>query len=204
MFTGTKALSARVEGVNGFGNEFLAGTAFAADEDGGARRRDLCHQVEQDMHFVALANDAGKIEALLQGALELHVLIAQATGLNGLRHLREQLVVGPRLGDVVHRAVLERGARHLNGTERGDQNHGKLRITPADFFQHVQAIAVRQAYVEQKKIKRMFFELGEAGFSGFGAGDAIAFAPEQELKTLADFGFVVNYEDGALRHGPLS
>src|SRR5207253_7410186 len=50
----------------------------------------------------------------------------------------------------------------------------------------------------------MLFELGEPGFRGFGAGYAVAFAFQQNLQAFSNLGFVVDDEDGALRHGRLS
>ena len=64
--------------MNRLGDQLLAGTAFAADQHGGARRRHLGDQIEQRQHLVALADDVGEIETLLQRALELDVFFAQA------------------------------------------------------------------------------------------------------------------------------
>ena len=50
----------------------------------------------------------------------------------------------------------------------------------------------------------MLFQFGEARFPGLRAGDAVAFTFQQNFKAFADFRFVVNYQDGTLRHGPLS
>ena len=73
-----------------------------------------------------------------------------------------------------------------------------------NLLQHVQAVAVRQADVQQEKIVGMLFELLQAGFAGLRTGDAVALAPQQEFEALANFRFVINHEDGTLRHGPLS
>ncbi len=77
---------------------------------------------------------------------------------------------------------------------------GKLRIAPPDFRQHLEAVAVRQAHVEQHQIERMLFELLKAGRAGFRERDVEAFRGEQRFEAFADFGFVVYDEDGALRH----
>src|SRR5215471_11713940 len=102
--------------MNGLGDEFLAGAAFPADQHGRARGPDLCHEIKQGEHLFALSHDIGEIEALLEGALQLHVFVPQAPRFDGLGHLREKLVVRPRLRDVVHRAALECGASHFNRT----------------------------------------------------------------------------------------
>src|ERR1700676_327744 len=182
---------ARGCGMNGFGDEFFAGAAFAADQNGGARGSDLRDQVEKLLHLVALADDAGKTEALLEGALELNVFFAQAPRFDGLRHLRQQFIVGPRLGDVVHRAVFEGGARHVDRAVRGDQHHGKIGIAAADFLEQIEAVAVRQADVEKQQVEGMLFELGQTGLAGTCAGNSVAFAGEQYFEAFANFGLVV-------------
>ena len=63
----------------------------------------------------------------------------------------------------------------------------RLRIAPVNFPQQLQAIAVGKADVEQQQIVGMLFQLGEAGFAGLRAGDAVAFAGEQEFEAFADF-----------------
>ncbi len=178
--------------MNRLGDEFLTRAALSADENRGPRRRDLRDQVQEHLHFVALADDVGKIEALFEGAFELDVFIAEATRFNCLRHLRQQFIVGPRLGDVVHRSILESGAGHLDGTVGGDQHDGELRIAAVNLLQHVQAVAVRQADVQQQKIVGMLFQFLEAGFAGFRAGDTVAFAPQQEFEAFANFRFVID------------
>ncbi len=160
---------ARGCGVNRLGDEFLARSAFAVDQHGRARWRHLADQVEHGEHLVAFADDVGKVVALLQRALELDVFFAQAAAFDGLRDLHEQFIVGPRFGDVVLRAALERGPRHVDRAVGRDQDDGKMRVAPVDFAQQIEAIAVGQADVEQEKIERFFFKQRQAGFAGFGA-----------------------------------
>ncbi len=188
--------------MDGLGNQLLAGAAFAADENGGARRCDLRNQIEQREHFVALADDVGEVVALLERALELNIFFAQAAAFDGLRDLQEQLVVRPRLGDVVLCAALERGASHVDRAVRGDQNDRKRGIAVSDFAEHVETVAVGQTDVEQEEIERVVLKLSQALAAGFGAGYDITFRAEQEFQTFADFALVINDEDRAFRHAP--
>ena len=66
-------VAARRVGVNGLGDEFLAGAAFALDEHSGAAGRHLGDQVEDPQHDFAFAHDVGEVVALLEGALELQI-----------------------------------------------------------------------------------------------------------------------------------
>src|SRR5437660_8474016 len=135
--------------VNCLGDELLTRAALAADENRGARRRNLRDEVQKHLYFVALADNVREIEALLKGALELDVLIAKPARFHGLRHLGKQFIVGPRLGDVVHRAILESGASHIDRTVGGDQHNGELRIAAVNLLEHVEPVAVRQADVQE-------------------------------------------------------
>ena len=74
----------------------------------------LADQIEHSEHFVALADDIREVVALLESSLELYVFLSQAAAFDSLRNLNEQFVIGPRLGDVVLRAALERGSSHVN------------------------------------------------------------------------------------------
>src|SRR5438552_6635780 len=54
-------------------------------------------------------------------------LVAKTARFDGLRYLSEQFLVGPRLGNVIHRAVLEGGARHIDRAVGGDQYDREVR-----------------------------------------------------------------------------
>ena len=74
---------------------------------------------------------------MLEGALELDVFIAQTAAFDGERNLRDEFVVGPRLGDVVLRAAFECRASHINRTKGGDEDDGELRIAAANFAEEL-------------------------------------------------------------------
>jgi hypothetical protein len=58
VLMGTKGLSlARRVGVDGLGDHLLAGAALALNQHGGTAGRDLCHQIEDLQHDLALAHD---------------------------------------------------------------------------------------------------------------------------------------------------
>jgi hypothetical protein len=195
---------ARGSGVNRFGDDFFTGAAFAAEQNGGARRRDLCDEVEHGLHLVALADDVWKVVALLQGALELNVFVAEAAAFDRERDRGDEFVIGPRLGDEILRAAFECGASHIDGAEGGDQDDGELRIARANFAQQFDAVAAGQAYVKKQKIERAILEFLKACFAIFGERNVEAFRSQEGFEAFADFDLVVNDEDCALRHGPVS
>ena len=125
------------------GDHFFSGAAFAGNQHGGARRRNLSDQVEHGEHLLALADDVGEIVALLERALELNVFFPQPPAFDGHGNLRDQFVIRPRLSDVVLRAAFERRARHVDRAVRGDQNDRQVRIAAANLAQQFEAVAVR-------------------------------------------------------------
>jgi len=88
--------------------------------------------------------------------------------------LGSNFIVGPRLGDVVHRAILESGASHFDRTVSGDQDNGKLRIAAVNLLEHVETVAVRQAHVQQEKVIGMLLELFRDRTHPFRAGYTVA------------------------------
>jgi len=116
-------VSPRRSCMDAFRDDFLAGTAFARDQHGRTRRRDLSDQVEYRQHFFALTDDVWEVVALLKRALEMNIFLAQTATFNGERHLGDQLVVGPWLGDVILRAIFERCPSHVDGPECRNQDH---------------------------------------------------------------------------------
>ena len=68
------------EAVDGVGDEFLAGAAFALDEDGGAGGGDLLDRVEDLVHGGGIADEALQAEVFLDLLLELEVLLLQSRG----------------------------------------------------------------------------------------------------------------------------
>src|SRR5579863_4615262 len=135
--------------VNGFGNHFFSRAALAIDQHGGARWADLRDEVEHREHFLALADDVRKIVTLFQRALELAILFTEPRAFYGQRNLGEQFIIGPRLSDVILRAVFEGSASHINRAKCGDENNRQKRVARMDFAKQVNAVAVRQAHVKQ-------------------------------------------------------
>src|SRR5690348_6989501 len=63
-------------GMNGFCNQLFAGSAFPADQDCRARWSNLRDEVEERQHLLALTDNVGEIEALLESALQLDVFLS--------------------------------------------------------------------------------------------------------------------------------
>src|SRR3989454_8653032 len=140
-------VGSRRGGVDGLGDQLLSGAAVSGDQNRGARWGHLGDQIEHGQHVLALADNVWKVVALLERALQLEIFLAQAATLDRLGHLGQQLVVGPRLGDVVLRTTLECGASRIDRGVGGNQHYRKIRVAAANLAQQLQSVAVRQADV---------------------------------------------------------
>src|SRR6202007_3219060 len=100
-----------------------------------------------------------------------------------------QWVFGRGLVDVVHRPAFEGLTGHVDGAVGGNQNDGEMRVAAADFFQKVEAIAVREADVEKQQIVGALLQPGEPRCAGIGAEDTVSFTAEEQLKSFAYFRF---------------
>ena len=70
-------------GMDGLGDELLAGAAFADDENRGAGRGHLRDQIQNGNDAFAFTDDVREIVALLERALELDVFFAQPPAFDG-------------------------------------------------------------------------------------------------------------------------
>ena len=195
------ALGARRIGVDGFGDQFLAGAGFAGYQDGGAAAGHLPHKVQQAEHAIALADDVGEAVALLQGALEVGVLVFEAPLGDHAVDLDQQLFVVPGLGEVIVGAQLERLHGGFHGAVGGDHEDGRFAVAPADFAQHVHAGAVGHHEVEQHHIVGARFDFAQAFGAVGGEVHAVAFQAEERFQAFADIQLVVHYQDAAFIGG---
>jgi len=138
-------IAARGVGVDGLGDQFLAGSALALNEHRGAAGSHLCDQVEDAQHDFALAHDVGEVVALLEGALELQVLFFGLVSSDGGADVGQQLLVVPGLLDEVFRAGPD-GIHHIvNGAVGSDHDDRQLGLALLDQGQQFQAALAGKA-----------------------------------------------------------
>src|SRR6185312_846644 len=119
--------------MNGLGNEFFAGTAFALDEHSGAAGSDLADKIKNPQHG---------------SALELLVLFFSAATGDRSADIRQQLLIIPGFLDEIGGAVLNGADGVINRAVSGDHDDCKLGIAAANIGQNFQAVAVRQCEIE--------------------------------------------------------
>ena len=140
-------------GVDGLGDELLAGAAFALDENGGAAGRDLGNEIEDLEHDLAFADDVGEVVALLEGALELEIFFFGPVAGDGGADVGQQLFVVPGLLDEVFSAGADGFDDVVHGAVGGDHDDRQLGLALLDLRQQLEAALAGQGEVEQDQIE---------------------------------------------------
>src|SRR5947208_16845897 len=120
-------------------DQFLAGPAFALDQNRAVSVGDFVNQAVNELHFSACADDVLKFVFVLEFLAEVNVLPQRRLIIEGALYGHLQLVDLERLGHVIVRAHLHRFDRGLHGCVRGNQNHGGLPEMLAHVPEHVEA-----------------------------------------------------------------
>ena len=175
-------VAARRVGVNGLGDQFLAGSAFALDENGGAAGRNLRDQVEDAQHDFAFAHDVGEVVALLEGALELQVFFFGFVARNCGANVGEQLLVVPRLLNEVFSAGTDGFYDILDGAVSGDHDDRRFGLALLDLGKEIEAALAGQREIEQDEVEALHFEHAQALLAVGGGFDRIAFERKQTLR----------------------
>ena len=196
-----RLVAARRVGVDGLGDELLAGSALALDEHGRAAGSDLRDEVEQLEHDVALADDVLERVALLEGALELHDLGLGLLLADRGADVGEQLLVVPGLLDEVRGAGAD-GIHDIADSSVGrDHDDRQLGCEALDARQKVETALAGKREVEQQEIVAVARQQIHAGGAVSGEIDREALEREQRLERVADAGLVVDDEDARVSAG---
>ena len=143
-------------------DEFLAGTGFSGDKDGGVGRRDA-----RDL-FAQLANrDAAS--RYFRRTFKAHHSVAkpgvfahQPSVFHRARCRCEQDFRDEWLGDEIERTAAHALDRKLNGRERSQKNDGQARIGFARGGQDVQSFAVSHLLIGDDGVEGLLAERGIA------------------------------------------
>ena len=186
---------ARRVGVDGFGDQLLAGSALALNQNGGAAGRNLSYEVEDLEHDFAFAYDVLEVIALLEGALELEVFFLGLAAGDGGADVGEQLFVVPGLLDKVLGAGADRIDDVVDGAVGGNHDDRQFGMALFDDGQQLQAALSGQRQIEQQQVEALLLQRAQSLFAIDGHGDRVAFQREQHLQRLADGRLVVNDQD---------
>ena len=183
---------------NGAGDEFLAGAAFAGDQDGRAGRRDLADELVNLLHCGRIADDGlaaflrvklgGKGDDLFHragGGERLEKQVLQLGNVEGLEHV----IVGP---------ALHRLDGRLRGAVGRHHDHDLLRVDLAQFLERVETALLAHADVHHDQVGHRFTGHTDALVARLGALDFERFLLQQPAKGIMDVLLVVDDEDGLL------
>src|SRR6476620_5193283 len=120
-------------------DQFLAGPAFALDQNRAVGVGDLVNQAVNELHFLARSNDVLKFVFVLEFLAEVDVLPQGRLIIQSALHRHLQLVDLKWLGYVIVSAHLHRFDRGFHRGISGDQNHRGLPEMLADVAEDVES-----------------------------------------------------------------
>ena len=155
QLTGTNGpLGALAVGVDGLGDELLAGAALARDEHDGVGRRDAHDAPEHLAHGPRSADDVLELVAILELAREERHLAGEAPVVERLGDLDEELLLGERLLDVVEGAEAHRLDGALDRAVRRHHDDLRQRVSVLGRPQDVDAVLGAHAQVSRARRRR--------------------------------------------------
>ncbi len=138
--------------VKGAGDQFLAGAAFAGDEDGGLGAGDFADQLAQILHGRAFAQQfvAGFV---LLGVVEVRVDLEELVEVLRLLEGDLQLVGGKGLEHVIEGPVAHALHGRFDRAEAGDHDDQRFLGLGLQFAQQIGAFAVGQADIQEDEVE---------------------------------------------------
>ena len=156
------------------GDEFLAGTGFAADEHRGVALRDLADHAQHALQRIAGADDPFEVVGLLLLVAEVVELMAQPFQLERLVDLDLHLLDLERLLHVVEGAVLHRLDRGVDRSERGHQDERRGRMESLGRAQHLEPGRAAHLQVADDDVEVALVKLLDRGVAVAGLLDIVA------------------------------
>ena len=146
--------------------QFLAGAAFAGDEDVAVGGCNLPCRLQQSLHGGILGDDAGSAVAVIHLVAQLPVFTSQVCTFHGIGDDLADLVEAKRFGDVVVGAGAHGGDRGAQGGVAGDQYHRGIRIEFQGAVQDSHAVDVFHAHVGQHHVEAVVLQCLDAAGAG--------------------------------------
>src|ERR1051326_3296562 len=185
--------------VDGAGDEFLASSAFAGDEDSRISWADGLDCVENLLHCDALANDVFGLIYFRYRLLEERVFGFSVLMAESFLYKMRDLVGIEWLGHVIVGAVFQCSDSGLDGGVAGHHNDHQVGI---DFVHaELEFDAVRAVHfdVDQGSVPVLLSHARQGFVSAFRGADFITLFAEPFSQRVADTQFVVNNQQFALR-----
>src|SRR5690348_1644882 len=178
--------------VNRSGEEFLAGTAFAEQENGGPRRGGFARFRQNLAHRFAVAGDEPMATAKFLG-IELHVRSELGTFEIFTHHQGE--VFGVKwFGDEIIGTGFDRLHSEIDGPVSGDHYDRKIILGLADRLQNLDPVHSRHEVVEQHQVRRDLVHLAQGGRTGFGPDNRVTQIAQLLFEKIQVKRFVIHYQ----------
>lgn len=185
------------EVVEGVGDEFLAGTAFAFDEDGGACGSDLLDAFEDPLHGGGIAEELVEAEAVVDLALEGSVFLFEVSAAEGAADEEVEFLDIDWFGDEVPCPAAHGFDGGVDAAVGGHHDDDWGVREGEGGVDELHAVVGTEAEVGDHDVDAFVFE----DFEGFGAvgGDVdVEVVFEGHAETVAGVFFVVDDENGGV------
>src|SRR5262245_9088960 len=173
-------------------DKFLAGSAFAVNQNAAVGRRDDRDLLAQRLDRNALADD---VEARFQLMPEQVIGLFETPVRKGIADGEQRVLERQRLFDEVVGAELGGADGGGNGRMARDHDDVRLRRLLPELSQGFQAIDSRKPDVEEDEVVGVLFNLLETIFAPRDCFRVEAFVFEDSLQRLPDTGLVIDNED---------
>ncbi len=163
--------------MQGAGDDFLAGAAFAFDEYGRISGRDLLDELLHAVHLGTDVEERGELGFVGELVLEIGVLLLEVALLGELGDGQLELAGGEGLEQVVRRAHLHRLDGRLDRAEAGDDDDLDVGVGGLELAEEFHAAAVGQLQVGDDEVGRflgLFLAGLEAGADGEDGGSRVS------------------------------
>ena len=182
--------------MDGARHQLLARPALAVDEHGGGAVGHLIHQGHHGPERRAHPDEVALGEEIVQAPLESQVLRDELSALERLADDADQLGALEGLGEEVHRPVLHRRHRLLDGAEGGEQDHVDVGHRRLDLAQQLEPGEARHAQVGEEQVHPALAQAIERGLAVGGEHHGVPLAGEGALQALPHRGVIVGDEKG--------
>src|SRR5450830_1067791 len=183
-------LRALAPAVNGAGQFAFTGAGFAEDEDVGVSPGHLARSFQHHHHRRAVGVEA--VFGLAYFAFQRLQARGELAHFQLLGGGQAQLVGAARFDQIVRRAGLDRIHRSVDGGMRGHNHHAHPRRLDAHLRQHVQAVVLAQAQVQEAQVEHLALHQGIGLGGAVGGGYGVALIFQAITEGTKDRGFVVH------------
>ena len=190
QLTSTKGpLLRRLAACSDARNEFLAGAAFAENEDAAVGGSGHCDLLAKSFHGNAVADD---LIAVAEFGAQGLVFFFEAALLHGVSNENDNFFESEGLFDEVECTEFGGADRSVNGGVAGDHDDGGRMRKSLNTAESFKAVHAREPDVQKNDVEAAVRGAFEGAFGGLGGFGDVAFVGENGRQRFADAGFVVD------------